>query len=358
MDEDKIISALLSLFGSLIGTLVVIRIFFWTRAKEFELRMLDGIKETLKENKANLSVYRAYADPLRDAALSLKYRLSEILSEAFRAKFLLSEAPQTPYTRYKFVSTLYRMAAVLGWIRAYRRERSYLDPLSQASDDAFEEAVNNFQSKLADGPHVEITRAKELISIWVKGTQVPVSSDALSRIALAVESELDKILGQSEAVRTSILEASKEEQLSLCSNCRKIIELELGTEIPDGLRDSRLQEAIAILGITEAWIFRDWQQAIGDFMLQDLREAARRFDVIGFRDFIERYRNSFSKERHHDRELLGHLEALFRDLDLSKVSIFDARREQLQEVHAAIERLVGEIDMGRQRFGPNPMVSA
>ena len=35
----------------------------------------------------------------------------------------------------------------------------------------------------------------------------------------------------------------------------------------------------------QAWIYRDWQQAIGDVMIRDIKGPVRRFDIIGYGEF-------------------------------------------------------------------------
>lgn len=350
MDDPKVITALLSLLGSLIGTFVVCRIFFWTKAKELENRILESFKEKLEEKKEFYDVYRVYADPLKEASISLKYRLEEILNKEHRAIFLLASAPKTPYNKYKFISTIYRLASVLGWIRAYKRERSYLDPLDRKISGSFEKSVNNLQSKLADGAEIEIARVVELINIWVKGNKEQLSPAVLSRMAISIENAVDRALGQGDSLRISATELNDNEKFELCLSCRRVIEDLLNTKIPDGVFDSRINEAVEILGIKEAWIFRDWQQAIGDFMIKDINGASRRFDVIGFREFICHYDDLVLNSKNSDKQWIDCIEALFLDLDVSKTSIFDARREQLSEVLKAIDDLITVLNDADRRF--------
>lgn len=351
MDDPKVIAALFSLLGTLVGGLVSLIIFSRTRNKEFEIRLLDSFKENLKEKKEYFDIYRIYADPLKEAAVSLQYRLEEILNEEQRAGFLLVKAPKTPYNTYKFVSTIYRLAAVLGWIRAYKKERSYLDPLDRTPVDNFENLVNILQSKLADGAEIENKRASELIKILVKGIkEEEITLNILKRIALSIEKEVDKYLGSGSELRISATELTTIEQENLCLACSVIIEKELQTNIPINIVKSRLEESIEILGIKEAWIFRDWQQAIGDFMLKDISGASRRFDVIGFREFVSRYQAIKSSEEDSDGQWINCIDALFLDLDVSKKSIFDARREQLHEVLTATKNLVNELNKANESF--------
>ena len=58
-------------------------------------------------------------------AVNLLWRLDEILFKQ-RGQYLSENAPPTPFNQYKLISTCYRIAAILGWIRAIRLEQSYL----------------------------------------------------------------------------------------------------------------------------------------------------------------------------------------------------------------------------------------
>ena len=72
------------------------------------------------------------------------------------------DAPLTPFNEYKRISTCYRIAAILGWIRAIRLEQSYLFYGDQPAVDALRRAVVDFESALADSPWVEIEVVKNL----------------------------------------------------------------------------------------------------------------------------------------------------------------------------------------------------
>jgi hypothetical protein len=102
--------------------------------------------------------------------------------------------------------------------------------------------------------------------------------------------------------------------------------------------------AIAYLGIREAYIFRDWQAAIGDLMLQGLTGASRRFDVIGFGDFESRYRAAAAGDA-NDKLWFDRLIALFHGLDISVEGMFDARREQIKTLYRAVNELKTELEM-------------
>ncbi|MBX3093606.1 MAG: hypothetical protein KF680_03570 [Cryobacterium sp.] len=53
----------------------------------------------------------------------------------------------------------------------------------------------------------------------------------------------------------------------------------------------RWMEIVQLLDTREAWIYRDWQAAIGDLLLVSASEGSRTYDAIGYREFEELYIN-------------------------------------------------------------------
>ncbi|MGC1586005.1 MAG: hypothetical protein WA791_09905, partial [Rhodomicrobium sp.] len=96
--------------------------------------------------------------------------------------------------------------------------------------------------------------------------------------------------------------------------------------------------------IKEAYIYRDWQAAIGDLMITGVTAGPRRFDVIGYGVFETRYLDSQSIEPGvGDRRWFDRLESLFHDLDMSKTGLFDARRQQVENPRQACSELEKQL---------------
>lgn len=91
-------------------------------------------------------------------------------------------------------------------------------------------------------------------------------------------------------------------------------------------------------GIKEAYIYRDWQQAIGDLLLVDVAGAPRRFDVIGYDRFETSFLSSLENDTPH-RRWIRRLDAVIAGLEPDKEDVFDARRNQLRRVLEASMRL-------------------
>jgi hypothetical protein len=124
---------------------------------------------------------RTYADPLYEAARSLSFRLDEIV-QVRNPGYLLSSTPATAFIDYKRLSTSYRLAALLGWIRAFRRERSYLDAQGHAEGEETQVAISRIEAALADGQHVEDARLRDLLALRREYAAAPMVRPARSSV--------------------------------------------------------------------------------------------------------------------------------------------------------------------------------
>lgn len=73
------------------------------------------------EKQAVRETYRRYADPLALSSTELFWRLREIFVASGAGFYLKGHVHLTKYEHYKALSTLYRTANLLGWIRGLRR---------------------------------------------------------------------------------------------------------------------------------------------------------------------------------------------------------------------------------------------
>ena len=334
--------AFVGLSGVILGLLlrdVVMQLYVFRKRRESELE--DQFRKRTDELDARYrseiiraqDVVRLYSDPLLQSCRSLNFRLKEVLKQKGRATFLLPQTPRSEFVVYKRISTLYRLAALLGWIRAYRKERSYLDPADAAGPSEIEDAVDSLQGALADGPHVEDQRLKELLRIWV--TSCPTLDDHKMRdLAVAIDNTLRSILTQRN--KTHALELDEVAKGQLCSDAARIVSEGLSVNIPAELIEGEKGRAIVFFGIKEAYVYRDWQQAIGDLLLVDVTGAPRRFDVIGYDRFETLFLSSPENEDASFR-WIRRLDAVFAGLEPDKEDVFDARRDQLKRVlHASL----------------------
>ena len=109
------------------------------------------------------SLFRKYRDPIVLSAVELAGRLVEILNEHptdFLSSRLLVLDPPAPslasdrdryFQRYKCQSTIYRLAAFLGWLELYRQDLVYLDPSTSRTDKLIQTQLREVRGDLADG---------------------------------------------------------------------------------------------------------------------------------------------------------------------------------------------------------------
>jgi hypothetical protein len=86
----------------------------------------------------------------------------------------------------------------------------------------------------------------------------------------------------------------------------------------------------------EAWVYRDWQSAIGDMMLRTLADQSRKFEVVGYGEFEQICRDGSIAQR----LWISRLAEVFDDLDLSIQDRFDARPRQLHAMASATAKLI------------------
>jgi hypothetical protein len=285
------------------------------------------------DRRAAKNIYRLYAEPLAAASVSLFWRLREVLDGHGRAEFLLVNKNTTAFEDYKLRSTYYRMAAMLAWIRALRRELTFFKLGAHGRLKAVETALWKFEEALADGHHVELQRLDGLASLW----QFPRAADAAAWRRLSVElGRCYKRVLRTAGV-TSATALSPEARHLLCKQANDLISTACRAEkvSPDVLRETEAQ-AIRAMEIREAWLYRDWQAAIGDLLIRPQTGAPRRFDVAGFGEF-EQMMLSPSEEAFR---WLERLSRFFVDVDVDDRSEFDARPATIQNACLATARLL------------------
>lgn len=105
----------------LISSLVAVSLFF---IRDF---LLPKWKTNKEEKKQKIEVYKKYAEPLGKSAESMFWRLDEIFFDSTKAKFLERGKVITDFDNYKYISTLYRLGSLLGWIAAIKKSSLTLE---------------------------------------------------------------------------------------------------------------------------------------------------------------------------------------------------------------------------------------
>ena len=273
-----------------------------------------------------------YAVPLSDSASSVFFRLREIIVTG-RFQFLLSDTSPTIFHRYKYESTVYRICALLGWIWALKKESSILIETSNSAR-SIHRCVESIVKSFADGPHVEMDRILRLASLW--GLAVDRSDSRFERTSISLNSLFHDLrytkknpLG--DAIRGMTPNARRSAVRMVARHMSEAFKL---PDIADELLASTQDEAVSILSPRQAWIFRDWQDAIGRQMMRsaNLGPGARMFDLIGYDEFLESY--------HAGNPWFRKIDDFLVDLDPSNTDANEYRVQQVRNVFGAIAELI------------------
>jgi len=97
-------------------------------------------------------------------------------------------------------------------------------------------------------------------------------------------------------------------------------------KIPDSILKATKAQAIVEISRQEAWIYRDWQTAIGDLMLVKIHKAIRSYDIIGFGEFEKLFLEG-------KNIWLERVKSLFSNLNVGIDDRYDGRVVQLKNVY-------------------------
>ncbi len=313
-------------------------------------------KEARADKRHAMAVYRNYSDPLLLASVSLFWRLRETLTDTGRGAYLKTSGADSYFDKYKFDSTLFRLAVLIGWIRAYRRELTFFSIRGGKALGPLKSALSSFESALADGAHVETQRVKSASELW--GIPLPENEKDLSRISVQVEQIIKSAGPTSKGDQDLLINLKKEDQKALCQKIADCLCNEAGIDKLSSTKISKtLTHAVRSLSIREAWLYRDFQSGVGDIMINEVQGATRRFEVLGFKEF-EALLNSEVEE---SSRWVSRLVRVFDRLDISGADKYDARVQMLEETFlATIELLIAlvEIDKGRSVYAANTLCEA
>ena len=226
------------------------------------------------------------------------------------------------------------LAVLLGWVRAYRRELTFLS--LSGSDEPLKGAISSLEAALADGAHVKTQRVKSVSELW--GIELPAGEKDLSRIAVEVEQIIKSVAPTSDCDQGLLINLKESTQIELCQSiavylCEQANINHLQAEI---ISETRAR-AVRSLSIREAWLYRDFQSGIGDMMIREVSGALRRFEVIGFKEFEE----ILHSDEKGTKRWVSRLLRVFDRLDISGADRFDARVQMLEKAFlATIDLLV------------------
>jgi len=233
------------------------------------------------------------------------------------------------------------MVVLLGWIRAFRRELSFFTVDDRTRLQDLEDAIAELESALADGQDVEILRVEGLAKLW--GLKLPEDDRRKSAASVGMEVEITARFDLGEL--SEIREQTETRKQEICTLAAEVLCKELGQEaIEQELIDKTCPQAAELLAVHEAWLYRDWQAAIGDLMLREIASEKRRFEVKGYADFC-----GMAKHDAPERGWIDLLERILRKVDVSRRDGSDARVQQLQRTLVASARILTALSKVKQR---------
>ena len=303
-----------------------------------------------QESKKTEGSFRAYTAPLQKAAISLYFRLKEIFEQ--KAKFLLDVAPSNNYYQYRYISTLYRLCIVLAWIRAVSRELSGMELENQKLYTDIKSSIESFQRALFEGRFVEEARLEYLCRKWELDIEVLKNENYEQ-----VQEQIQQIIWDtlSSAEETYAYQLKDEDQMKLLKEVSDLLCSFSNTEVKSiEFLEKYKKSTIRALSRTESWIYRDWQNSIGDVMLKSANgnNSNRKFDTMGFEEFEDLFLE-LKENKDHKNRWVGRVDGLFHNLDMTSDEKFDARVQQLQNVASSLIILIKTLD----RLNPEVLIS-
>ncbi len=301
------------------------------------------LQDRKSKKESSISIFRKYADPLAFSATNLFWRLNEVFYSQGRGDYLKSEAFDTNYDNYKKLSTLYRLGCIIAWIRAYKRELFYFELHSPKKLENLNTAISKFESALADGPHIEIQRLKNITKLW--DIKLPEDDNITTPLGIKVEQLVKAKIESADFALSSKL--SENEQIELCKELSNLICNQLDIKsLPDQIINETKCRAIQMISTREAWLYRDWQAGIGDLLIKETNQSSRYFEVIGYYEFEELVEN----ESDEKKKWIHRLKRIIENLDVSKPDPYDARIDQLKNIFistAQIIKALKEVKVGQ-----------
>lgn len=271
-------------------------------------------------------LFNNYKNNIFKSALSFNRRLEEIYRT--RSHYLWLEIPNSNFYDYKYKSTVYRLCTLLGWIRAYRIQEAKI--IAKKSDDIHKisSALSSLESALADGQGVEMFAAKAICKL----SDVNVSTlnpDILNKFSVEIDHLVQKIHSANDI--DNIYESNDTVKESFI---KELIQLMSKLSINHDKIDNNKDEVSRIVSIRLGLIYRDWQAAIGDLMIE---KEENTYDIIGYKRFEEIW---LMDDKSEDKKWLLRVEKMFRNLDLRLDENYDSRIQQLRKVYNSIYHLL------------------
>lgn len=333
--------------SALIATVTTIVVLF---GKEF----MDNRRAKKQEQKEQFDTFKIYGSPLLLASESLIYRLKEIFDHG--STFLHEEGFQIEYYRYRYISTLYRLCAVLGWLTIFKRELINLDLKGNQANEEIDKAIDEFEGALASNNIGQDSLLQYLAKKWELNLDVLTARERREveqQIEFSIKARLaqEENNGEEKSEMSEWMKKLKKQQenVALELDPRRPLPVNLQREIlkiaatvitdktkeepvSEELLEAHRSKCILCLSRKVSWIYRDWQKAIGNLMFDHAgnENLDGRMQIMSFRKFEEEY--LAFKENPEEHRWLRRVDRLLVNLDVFRDDKVDARIQQLKNV--------------------------
>ncbi len=295
----------------------------------------DRLREQRTRRQSESDVYRQYLAPLCEACERIVWRACEIFVDR-RHAFLKTATQPLDFNAYKRVGTLYRVAALIGWIRGMTLELRALPRGKAAFAPPIARQIAAFQSALADGPDVELDRLERLAALWSFDLA---QLDGAPKAALATRFEVEAHAateGRLKSDPAHLRGLPAPDKLAICRRLAGWLARETGSKAPsDGALGKVAERAVSGLSYREALLYRDWQDALGDAMIERDPDSLRRFRIVGYEKFTELLRS--------DAPWFGVLARSIDDIDFDETDPSDFRARQLRALSDAAASILTAV---------------
>lgn len=308
--------------------------------------LFERLKERRARRQSQAEVYRQYLAPLCETCEKIVWRSKEIFIDK-RHAFLKTTTLPLDFNAYKRISTLYRIATLIGWIRGMNRELRALPRERSNFATPISKQITAFQKALADGPHVELQRLTRLSALW----SIDLSRlDQAPRATLAMRFEIEAHAATGGNLNLNpdhLRNLPADEKLAICRRLAAYLAKETGSKAPDeDIIKESMERAVGSLSYREALLYRDWQDALGDAMIERDPDSTRRFRIVGYEKFTALLET--------EPPWFGVLAKSIDDIDFDEIDPSDFRSQQLRDVSAAVAAILIGIAQTKDSFLVDP----
>lgn len=293
--------------------------------------LIPGWVESRSKKRTGRQLLHQYRVNLFRSSEAVLLRLGEIYR--VRSHYLWLGTPKNEFYNYKYRSSVYRLCALLGWIRAYRIQEALISFKHEDTRHRLTQAMDSLATALADGQQVEMYVAKAICKILeVEADSLP--GEILAKFSVEIDELAQRFMMDGNA--ESISDLSVESK-----NAFVAAVVQLATFKHQGpLSALKQQEIVREVSVKVGLIYRDWQQAIGDLMTEKNDDNGSSYRIIGYKQFEKFWNGPPDSE---EKRWIARAERIFQGLDLRVDHSTDSRIAQLRRVYTAVYGLLKEL---------------